>query len=430
PMDQGSGQINVYDAAASRVLVEVDGSVSASKIAYGDSVSFSVRVANIGVMSVRVSLDASLLEVFTEEEAPRGVIGFNETTIEIPPGESRIVTLTVETGSLKPGTYAGYVLVYDGERYYRAPFSILIPARLSEDMGVLRAELPTIVGKASGLYIALLDWSAAGIYIESPVVEPAMISVLTQPPFSTPLHARILTPTGALAQLPSSGFLFSSPGLYMVIFELDIISWLLGYAYPTPVNVIVEAPMISELVKAREDILRAAGKILTLENRVNTLERSLDTLKSEVDKLKADVNSIIATVSSLEGRVSQAESNLKALGNEIKSLESKLNSIAKDIAGLYGKVTALEEIIETVKSDVRTLSTELRDFEKSFNVRLEAVEVDLESVRERATLLETGVEGVKRDLKGLESSLAIVSESLNKARRDLEDRISRESEQL
>ncbi|MDM7274501.1 MAG: S8 family serine peptidase [Thermoprotei archaeon] len=537
PMDQGSGQINVYDAVASRVLVEVEGNVSASKISYGDSESFQVKVVNLGAVSVQVTFTASLMEVFTEEETPWNVIRFNETTTSIPPGKSKTVTLTVDVKDLKPGTYAGYVLVYDGERYYRAPISILVPSKLSEHSGVLRGQAVTVVGKSSGLDIALLDWSAVGVYVESPVMEPVMISIQSLTPAGAKILSRILSPAGALIELPSSGYLLSSSGLYIIMFELDIIYWFLGYAIPVKIDVILEAPRISELAASREAILKSISKVEVLESkvsaledkiriledrvstleskvsiiedRISVLERSLEALKYDVDRLKTDVGNLVTVVSNLESRVSRAESDIRVLNVEVKELESKVNSIARNLSDLNGKVGALEGALETVKADIRVVSTEMSKLEADINstkrdvvrvseqllslkanvdlelkrleenlnislaetrtlierlranlssslallgeklgsvekslttrinetskmltAKLETTEANIRGVSERTKLLESGVETLKDNLKGLESDLKTVSDTLEKVKVDLEERISRESEQL
>ncbi|MFN4046484.1 MAG: S8 family serine peptidase, partial [Acidilobaceae archaeon] len=369
PMDQGSGQINVYAAATSRILVEVDGGWSSSKIAYGSSVSFNIKITNLDTANVRANINASLIEVFEvfEEEVPQAAIMFDKTVIAIDPGESVIITLTVNVETLKPGTYAGYVVIYDGERYYRAPISVFVPFKAGGD-GSVRANLGVLIGKSILLlepkYDLWPDWNIIGIYVESPLKKPVAINVWNAH-MGDPGRPTILlsTPDKATAALPFSGFIFNSPGLYIIIagyYQLIYPDIIVGNA-PMYLRVIVETLEVYEPVaveEAREliDMVKALEeRVSKLEDKIGILESRITALKTKVIELEGMFTVLIerlsglrdrleyinSTLSSIEIKISQSESDIKTLKANIKGLEARLRDISIDIGLIKNAVTIL-----------------------------------------------------------------------------------------
>jgi len=423
PHEAGAGLLNVYNAAFSDMLVDVNGGYIASVVALDEIVNLELTIHNIGTTDSRASVRVWLDDTFRPpREGFEHAITISPESIDVPAGGRVTVTVSIDTSKLLPGLYGGYVDVIVGERSYRAAFSLLVPGKPVVEGFRVKSEIPVLVARYMGPYWTFIEWSMVPFYLDRPLGEYTTIRVVVNDICAIPVIALTFDPkTGYMLSSGYSGYLLGKPGLYLVFLEVDFIDWLLGFhcGKSLQATVVLEAPLlentlgplVSKLQNLELRVSELSQRLLSLEGRVGGLESRIANLESKVSTLEQDVSTI-------KSKISDMESKLSTLALELSSLQSRVERLSSEVANISLKVSSLEDKLSTLTLNVSRLERSLAKLES----RTSSLEAELEKAKRELIALNETIERVEAELR---DSVRRLQNEIASTRKDLEELASR-----
>ena len=425
PLEAGAGLVNVYNAVFSELIVEIDGSYKKSIVALEGNVTFTVTLRNLAVTDKTVEVKVvRLYDILRPEQyLPESFDVYarvSPRTITIPPLGSANITVTIDTSRILPGFYGGDVVLVDvgGGRTYKAIFSLVIPGKLVREGYRLYSEIPLLIGRFSGLYWALFEWTPVLFYIDKPLNEMASIRVTITDLCAAPASIKVFdVRTGHLVYYGSSGYILAKPGLYIVLLELgDTLYWWYGFVCKSYWGkVILEAPLFettSDMLLSR--VVSLEARVSSLEDRVSVLEGRLGSLESKVSMLEARIRGLEDRVSSLSTEIQVIKSDVTAINNSVRELSLKVLNLDSRLSALVSNLSMLQSRLSSVESRVSNLESSIagimRDI-SSLREELSKLRVELASQIE---LLSRDLKVARAELEQLSSKLVALEDSLRK----------------
>ena len=404
--EAGAGLVNVYNAAFTELLVDVNGSYMLTVVALSGKVNLRLTARNIGASTLTADITVWLDDSFRPpREGFEHAVTVTPRRITIPPAGTAEATITIDAGRLPPGLYGGYVDLLVGGRSYRVVLSLVVPAKLEVSGFTARSEVELLVGRHTGLGWTYLEWVLAVFYVDRPLRGVAGFRVEVRDVCASPVAIKVFDPvTGYMLSSGPPGYMLVKPGLYLVLVEVDILYSALGFACPSRGFVILEAPLLEEVVSTLQSrLLDIQSQVLMLSTRISVIESRLSDLELRLQSVESRLSSVESTISALQSRVQGLESRVEALSQELSNAKAQVEILAGSLEGLSSRVSSLEGYVKALASNVSRLELSLAKLES----RIETLEVEVANNK-------AAVEGLRRDLEALRSEFTNTTRELRR----------------
>jgi subtilisin family serine protease/peptidoglycan hydrolase CwlO-like protein len=401
--EAGAGLIDVYNAAFTELLVDVNGSYMVTVIALGDRVNLRLTAYNAGASpataDVRVWLDDSFRP---PREGYEHAVAISPSSITIPPGGRAEATITIDVGKLPPGIYGGYIDLVTSGRSYRAAVSLVVPAKLERVELTARSEVELLIGRYSGPGWTPFEWVAAVFYIDKPLRELAGVRVEVEDVYATHTAIKVFdVGAGLMVSAGHPGYILARQGLYVVLVELDILYWFLGFTFRgLQGRVVLEAPLFEETVLTLRDYVES--QLALLSARVSNVESRVSDLELRLKGLESRLSSVEVTLQTIQSRLSDVELRVNTLSQELSAVKTQVELLARSLSDLSSRVSGLELYYRMLASNISRLELSLAKLES----RVSSLEVEL--ANNKAVL-----ERLRGDLEALRGELESLSRRLN-----------------
>jgi len=420
PHEAGAGLPDVYNAAFTSILVDIEGGYIHSTIALKDRVDLKLTIHNVGDKDVSAYVRIWFDDTFRPPwEGLENVASISPRSVSIPAGGKTTVVISIDVNKLLPGLYGGYVDVIVGGRGYRALISLLVPGKpLVKGLRVV-SEIPVVIGRFMSMW-AWPDWVMTAFYIDKPLGERAIVRIEVNDICSVPVKAMVFEAgTGYMKSAGYPGFILEKPGLYIVFLEPDI-TYSMFLCRGIWGNVILEAQLFESTYKLLESKLEdTSRRLASLEERVAGLESKIRSVEHRIAVLEE-------RVSNIESRVSSIESKLASLTLEISTLETKVSKLEEEVAGVKLKVSGLENRVSNIEGRVSGLESRISGVEgrlSSLEVKLSSLISNMSRLEHRLSKVEMGLEAIRSDLESFKTTItSLVSElrgGIERLREDL-----------
>jgi subtilisin family serine protease/predicted nucleic acid-binding Zn-ribbon protein len=411
--EAGAGLVNVYNAAFTELLVDVNGSYMLTVVALDSKVNLRLTARNIGASTLTADITVWLDDSFRPpREGFEHAVTVTPRRITIPPAGTAEATITIDAGRLPPGLYGGYVDLLVGGRSYRVVLSLVVPAKLEVSEFTARSEVELLVGRHTGLGWTYLEWVLAVFYVDRPLRGVAGFRVEVRDVCASPVAIKVFDPvTGYMLSSGPPGYMLVKPGLYLVLVEVDILYSALRFACPSRGFVILEAPLLEEVVSTLQSrlldiqskLLDIQSQVLTLSTRISMIESRLSDLELRLQSVESRLSSVESTISTLQSRVQGLESRVEALSQELSNVRAQVEMLSRSLEGLSSRVSSLEGYVKALASNVSRLELSLVKLES----RIETLEVEVANSK-------AAVEGLRRDLEALRSEFTNTTRELRR----------------
>jgi subtilisin family serine protease/predicted nucleic acid-binding Zn-ribbon protein len=404
--EAGAGLVNVYNAAFTELLVDVNGSYMLTVVALDSKVNLRLTARNIGVSTLTADITVWLDDSFRPpREGFEHAVTVTPRRITIPPAGTAEATITIDAGILPPGLYGGYVDLLVGGRSYRVVLSLVVPAKLEVSELAARSEVELLVGRHTGLGWTYLEWVLAVFYVDKPLRGVAGFRVEVRDVCASPVAIKVFDPvTGYMLSSGPPGYMLVKPGLYLVLVEVDILYSALRLACPSRGFVILEAPLLEEVVSTLQSkLLDIQSQVLTLSTRISVIESRLSDLELRLQNVESRLSSVEFTISALQSRVQGLESRVEALSQELSNVRAQVEMLSGSLEGLSSRVSSLEGYVKALASNVSRLELSIAKLES----RIETLEVEVANNK-------AAVEGLRRDLEALRSEFTNTTRELKR----------------
>jgi subtilisin family serine protease/predicted nucleic acid-binding Zn-ribbon protein len=415
--EAGAGLIDVYNAAFAELLVDVNGSYMVTVVALGDRVNLRLTAYNAGASPVTADVRVWLDDSFRPpREGYEHVVAISPSSITIPPGGRAEATITIDVGKLPPGLYGGYIDLVTSGRSYRAAVSLVVPAKLERVELTARSEVELLIGRYSGPGWTPFEWVVAVFYIDKPLREFAGVRVEVEDVYAAPVAVKVFdVGAGRMVSAGHPGYILARQGLYVVLVELDILYWFLGFTLNGLWGrVVLEAPLFEETgltLKSRLDDVQL--QLALLSARVSNVESRVSDLELRLKGLESRLSSVEVTIQAIQSRLSDVELRVNTLSQELSAVKTQVELLARSLSDLSSRVSGLELYSRMLASNISRLELSLAKLES----RVSSLEVEL--ANNKAVL-----ERLRGDLEALRGELLEVSRRLKQeielARSELE----------
>ena len=400
--EAGAGLINVYNAAFTELLVDVNGSYMATVIALDDKINLRLTAYNTGASPVTADIRVWLDDSFRPpREGYEHVVAISPSSITVPPGGKVEATITVDAEKLPPGIYGGYIDLVTSGRSYRAVVSLVVPAKLERVGLTARSEVELLVGRYSGPGWTPFEWVVAVFYIDKPLREFAGVRVEVEDVYAAPATVKVFdVGAGRMVSAGHPGYMLARQGLYVVLVELDILYWFLGFTFKGLWGrVVLEAPLFEETVLTLRDYVES--QLALLSTRVSNVEFRVSDLELRLKGLESRLSSVETTLQAIQSRLSDVELRVNTLSQELLAVKTQVEPLARSLSDLSSRVSGLELYSRILASNISRLELSLAKLES----RVSSLEVEL--ANNKAVL-----ERLRGDLEALRSELLEASRRL------------------
>jgi peptidoglycan hydrolase CwlO-like protein len=393
--EAGAGLIDVYNAAFTELLVDVNGSYMVTVVALGDRVNLRLTAYNTGASpataDVRVWLDDSFRP---PREGYEHVVAISPSSITIPPGGRAEAIITIDVGKLPPGIYGGYIDLVTSGRSYRALVSLVVPAKLNRVELTARSEVELLIGRYSGPGWTPFEWVAAVFYIDKPLRELAGVRVEVVDVYAAPVAVKVFdVGAGRMVSAGHPGYILARQGLYVVLVELDILYWFLGFTLNGLWGrVVLEAPLFEETVLTLRDYVESQLSILS--TRVSNVESRVSDLELRLKGLESRLSSVEVTLQTIQSRLSDVELRVNTLSQELSAVKTQVELLARSLSDLSSRVSGLELHSRMLASNISRLELSLAKLES----RVSSLEVELANNKAVLERLRGGLEALRGEL--------------------------------
>jgi subtilisin family serine protease/peptidoglycan hydrolase CwlO-like protein len=393
--EAGAGLIDVYNAAFTELLVDVNGSYMVTVVALGDRVNLRLTAYNTGASpataDVRVWLDDSFRP---PREGYEHVVAISPSSITIPPGGRAEAIITIDVGKLPPGIYGGYIDLVTSGRSYRALVSLVVPAKLERVELTARSEVELLIGRYSGPGWTPFEWVAAVFYIDKPLRELASVRVEVEDVYAAPVAVKVFdVGAGRMVSAGHPGYILARQGLYVVLVELDILYWFLGFTLNGLWGrVVLEAPLFEETVLTLRDYVESQLSILS--TRVSNVESRVSDLELRLKGLESRLSSVEVTLQTIQSRLSDVELRVNTLSQELSAVKTQVELLARSLSDLSSRVSGLELHSRMLASNISRLELSLAKLES----RVSSLEVELANNKAVLERLRGGLEALRGEL--------------------------------
>jgi subtilisin family serine protease/uncharacterized protein YoxC len=403
--EAGAGLIEVYNAAFTELLADVNGSYMATVVALGDKINLRLTAYNTGASPVTADVRVWFDDSFRPpREGYEHVVAISPSSITVPPGGRAEATITIDVGKLPPGLYGGYIDLVTHGRSYRVVVSLVVPAKLEMFGLTARSEMELLIGRHSGPGWTPFEWVAAVFYIDKPLREFASVRVEVTDVYATPATVKVFdVGTGRMVSAGHPGYILARQGLYVVLVELDILYWLLGFTFKSLWGrVVLEAPFFEETVltlQSRLDDIQS--QLALLSTRVSNVESRVSDLELRLKGLESRLSSVETTLQTIQSRLSDVELRVNTLSQELSVVKAQVELLARSLSDLSSRVSGLELYSRMLASNISRLELSLAKLES----KVSSLEVEL--ANNKAVL-----ERLRRDLEALRGELLEASRRL------------------
>jgi len=402
--EAGAGLIDVYNAAFTELLVDVNGSYMATVVALGDKISLRLTAYNTGASPVTADVRVWLDDSFRPpREGYEHAVAISPSRITVPPGGRAEATITIDVGKLPPGIYGGYIDLVTHGRSYRAVVSLVVPAKLERVGLTARSEVELLIGRHSGPGWTPFEWVLAVFYIDKPLRELASVRVEVTDAYATPTAIKVFdVETGRMVSTGHPGYILASQGLYVVLVELDILYLYLFLGLISKGlwgRVVLEVPLFEEAVSTLRDYVES--QLALLSARVSSVESRVSDLELRLKGLESRLSSVEATLQAIQSRLSDVELRVNTLSQELLAVKTQVELLARSLSDLSSRVSGLELYSRMLASNISRLELSLAKLES----RVSSLEVEL--ANNKAFL-----ERLRGDLEALRGELLEVSRRL------------------
>jgi subtilisin family serine protease/peptidoglycan hydrolase CwlO-like protein len=403
--EAGAGLIDVYNVAFTELLVDVNGSYMATVIALDDKINLRLTTYNTGASPVTADIRVWLDDSFRPpREGYEHVVAISPSSITVPPGGRAEAIITIDVGKLPPGLYGGYIDLVAHGRSYRAVVSLLVPAKLERVGLTARSEVELLIGRYSGPGWTPFEWVAAVFYVDKPLRELASVRVEVVDVYAAPVAVKVFdVGAGRMVSAGHPGYILARQGLYVVLVELDILYWFLGFTLNGLWGrVVLEAPLFEETgltLKSRLDDVQL--QLALLSARVSNVESRVSDLELRLKGLESRLSSVEVTLQTIQSRLSDVELRVNTLSQELSAVKTQVELLARSLSDLSSRVSGLELHSRMLASNISRLELSLAKLES----RVSSLEVEL--ANNKAVL-----ERLRGDLEALRGELLEVSRRL------------------
>ncbi len=399
PHEVGAGLPDVYNAAFTDILVDVEGDYVTTVVALKDKVDLKLTIHNLGTTTVKAMIKVWFDDSFRPPGEDFEYVVIAPKSVDVPAGGRVTVVISIDTGKLLPGLYGGYIDVVTGDRGYRAVLSLLAPGRPVIEGLRVRVEIPVLVARHTSLYWTLMEWVAVAFYLDKPLGEYASVRLAVNDVCAIPIRVMVFDPeTGYMLSPGYTGYIFDKPGLYLVFLELadDSYLWLGLLCKSVWSTVILEAPLFKTAYELLEFKIQGLElRVLELSQRISSLEGRVSGLETRFSSLESRVYDLERRVSTIEFRISDAEARLSSLVLELSTLKTRVDRLEVELANVISRISSLEGRISTLILNVSKLDLSLAKLES----RVLGVEEELGRVRKDLDMIAKVIENVRMELK-------------------------------
>jgi predicted nucleic acid-binding Zn-ribbon protein len=395
--EAGAGLIDVYNAAFTELLVDVNGSYMATVVALGDRVNLRLTAYNTGASPVTASVRVWLDDSFRPPmEGYEHAVAISPSSITVPPGGRAEAIITIDVGKLPPGLYGGYVDLVTGGRSYRVVVSLVVPAKLERVGLTARSEVELLIGKH---FWAWFEWVATVFYVDKPLREFASVRVEVADVYAVPATVKVFdVGAGRMVSSGHPGYILARQGLYVVLVEIDRPYWWF-WIKSLWGRVVLEAPLFEEAVLTLRDYVES--QLALLSARVSSVELRVSDLESRLKGLESRLSSVEATLQAIQSRLSDVELRVNTLSQELLAVKTQVELLARSLSDLSSRVSSLELYSRILASNISRLELSLA----KLGSKVSSLEVELAT--NKAVL-----ERLRGDLEALRSELLEVSRRL------------------
>ena len=403
--EAGAGLIDVYNAAFTELIVDVNGSYMATVVALGDRVNLRLTAYNTGASPVTADVRVWLDDSFRPpREGYEHAVAISPSSITILPGGRSEAIITIDVGKLPPGLYGGYIDLVTSGRSYRAAVSLVVPAKLERVELTARSEVELLIGRYSGPGWTPFEWVVVVFYIDKPLRELASVRVEVEDVYAAPVAVKVFdVGAGRMVSAGHPGYILARQGLYVVLVELDILYWFLGFTLNGLWGrVVLEAPLFEETgltLKSRLDDVQL--QLALLSTRVSNVESRVSDLELRLKGLESRLSSVEVTLQAIQSRLSDVELRVNTLSQELSAVKTQVELLARSLSDLSSRVSSLELHSRMLASNISRLELSLAKLES----RVSSLEVEL--ANNKAVL-----ERLRGDLEALRGELLEVSRRL------------------
>jgi Chromosome segregation ATPases len=414
--EAGAGLIEVYNAAFSDLLVEINGSYMLTVLALGDKVNLTLTALNLGTSTLTADMRVWFDDSFRPpREGYEHVVTISPSRITIPPGGRAEATITIDVGKLPPGLYGGYIDLLVGGRSYRAVVSLVVPAKLERREFSARSEVELLIGRHSGLGWTPFEWVMAVFYVDRPLRDMATIRVEITDIYAAPVAVKIFDPrAGYMLSSGPPGYIFGNPGLYVVLVELDILYWFLAFTYRSLWGkVVLEAPLLEDtFLTFQSRLFDLQAEVSMLSARISGLESRMSDIESRLKGIESRLSYVEATLSAIQSKVSDIEFRVNATSQELSAVEAQVGQLVRSLDEVTSRLASLESYAKILASNMSRLELRVNALEvevANSKIALEGLRKDLEALRSEFTdttrRLRAEIDSVRGDAASLAGKL-------------------------
>jgi outer membrane murein-binding lipoprotein Lpp len=379
PFEQGGGLAAALNALLTPIRLAIDGGseMGTRKTVVADpgsNVTIRLAVMNIGNTSIAISLDAIGFENYLGYSSiPRSMITFSPSTLDLSPGASSTVNVTISIPSdTPPGTYAGYLVASSGNYSAKAMLAIAVRAKIQTDAPLV------LRGSAGGFIFSPTSAIAYRFKVDTPTKPLAVISIMMPTAVATKFY--VLTPRGDLISAVN-GFRFSDAGEYILAVELSYRGVLIGVGYTMSIE-----------IYDFQEIMRT----------ISILNTSISNIRSDVNSLKSNVTAIAGRVDSLSGNVSSLASMFTAFQRETRS---SIEDLRLNLSTLSSRLADLSRGFEDLQQSTDKALKDLTDSVASIGASLDDLRKGLASTQQNISSISRDIQSLRNKLGSLESDL-------------------------